>query len=384
MKRNFILLAAVTALAFLAVVTMSPEFQATKTAQKRPLLPDMAKKINDVDKVAIITAGNHTVATIVKSDDGWQLEQMDNYRANWPQLKTLLADLATAKVIETKTDKPKYYARLGVEDVSTKGAKSVMVRLMAGDLKKDVIIGHKSKGEEGQYVRLEGQASSVLVDKQFNVPAETRAWADKRIIDIDAADVAEVEIIHPGGDRILVTKNSASDTDFKLADVPAGREIKSKWAVNSLASVLSLLDLESVRPAADVDWKNAVKLRVLLFSGVEILADVTESDGVYLLRLQATQPQLAVAAKAAGAEKRTGAKQAGGNAQDNDTAPADKKAPDDAAAKAAKAAQQRVEEINQRVKGWAYAISKYKYDAMVKKKEDLLKQPKSKSKSKSK
>jgi|GEM_PF-880736 len=381
MKRNFILLAAVTALAFVAVITMSPEYQVSKTPQKQLLLPEMAKKINDVDKVEIITAGNHAVATMAKAGDEWQLRQMDNYAANWPQLKTLLAGLATAKVIENKTDKPRYYARLGVEDVTGKDAKSVMVRLTAGDLRRDVIVGHKAKGEGGQYLRVGGQAASVLVDKQLNVPAETLAWANKRIIDIDAAEVAEVEIIHPGGDRILVSKVSADDTDFELAGSPAGREIRSKWAVNSLASVLSLLDLESVRPASSVDWKNSVKLRVLLFSGLEILADVTESGGLYLVKLQATHPQLAVAEKQKAGPSGTDREKKEEPDKTGGGTPKGQGKEDEKAARAAEAVQERVDEINQRVQGWAYAISKYKYDAMVKKKEDLLKQPEPKSKS---
>jgi hypothetical protein len=35
--------------------------------------------------------------------------------------------------------------------------------------------------------------------------------------------------------------------------------------------------------------------------------------------------------------------------------------------------QERVESINNKVAGWAYGIAKYKYEAIVKKTEDLLK-----------
>ena len=38
---------------------------------------------------------------------------------------------------------------------------------------------------------------------------------------------------------------------------------------------------------------------------------------------------------------------------------------------------QQVEDINQKVVGWAYGISESKFEAMVKKPEDLLKPPES-------
>ncbi len=368
MKRNFILLAGLTALAFLAVLQLAPDNESTgRVAQKHLLLPDIAAKINDVDRVDIIAAGNVTVATLHKTDTQWQLQQMDNYRANWDQLKTLLAGLASAKVIETKTDKPAYYARLGVEDIDAEDAASVLVRLSIADQHKAIIIGHRAQGTDGQYLRIKGQAASVLVDKTLEAPAEALAWVDKRIIDIKPSEVTEVELIHPGGDRVLVTKVSADDTDFTLADLPAGREIKSQWAVNSLGSVLSLLDLESARPDTGIDWNGAVRMRMLLFSGVEIMAEMLESDGSYLVKLHASHPAADIVDKQDVATEKASVKPTDGEVTQADNVP------DKVAEKAADEVNKRVADINQRVTGWAYAISKYKFEAMVKKTQDMLK-----------
>jgi len=244
-----------------------------------------------------------------------------------------------------KTDKPQYYAQLGVEDVSTQDAESVLVKLSIGNETTGILIGNQAQGRAGQYVRLQDSAASALLDRTLDVSTEQLDWADKRIIDINASEVAEVEIIHPEGERVFVTRISADQTDFDLVGLPPGREIQSSWSVNSFASSLSLLDLESVRSVDSVDWQAAVRMRLLMFSGMEIMADMIEEDGQYLVRLNASHP----AAQAFNF----------GN--------------DDIARQAAEDVANRVEEINQRVNGWAYGIAKYKFEGMVKTQDDILK-----------
>ena len=303
------------------------------------MLPEISEQVNVVDRVEIVTAGNQVAASLIKSEKGWQLEQMDGYRADWPNLQTLLAALAQARVIETKTDKPEYYDRLGVEDISTADAGGVLLKLGIGDQITGVVIGHQAQARQGQYVRLQNSAASVLVDRRLDVSSELSDWVDATIIDINAAEVAEVEIIHPTGERVLVMRISADQTDFDLAGLPTDREIKSSWAVNSLGSVFSMLELDTVRAEGSIDWSDVVRMRLLLFSGVEIMAEMLEADGEYLLRMSASHPAANVIDKPMG-----------------DVA-------------------KMVEDINQKTAGWIYGIPKNKYDAMVKKPEDLLKPP---------
>jgi hypothetical protein len=355
MKRNFLYLAVVTMLAIAAVMVLAPgDGGLEKRSAGTLLLADISGQINDVDRVEIISAGNMTVATMLKSDNQWQLEQMGGYRADWPKLQSLLATLAQARVVETKTDKPEYYTRLGVEDIVAPDASGVLVKLGIGDQSTAILIGRQAQGRQGQYVRLQDERASALVDREIDVPAGELDWADLRIVDINASEVAEVEIIHPQGERLLVTRISADQTDFDLVGLSPDREITSSWAVNSLASVFSMLDMEMVRTAAGVDWSTAVKMRLLMFSGVEILAEMTELEGQYLLRLNASHPAANVVNTPVGEGDASIEQQE-----------IEKRALDDVT--------KTVQSINQKVDGWVYGISKYKYDAMVKKPEDLLK-----------
>jgi len=354
MKRSFLYLAVITVIALLVLV-FAPEYDTPeRTALDTLLLPDVAGHINDVDRVEIVTPGNSVLASMFKGDAGWQLQQMGGYHADWSKLQSLLAAVAQARIVATKTNRPEYYARLGVEDISQETAGSILLKISIGERTSGILIGNQAQGTKGQYVRLQDQAASAQIDRTLAVTTELLDWVDSAIIDINASEVAEVEIIHPQGERILVTRISADQTDFDLVDLPAEREIKSSWAVNSLGSVLSLLDMESVKAAGTYNWDEAVKMRLLMFSGVEIIADLVVSEDHHLLRLRADHPAADVVDK-----------QASPNDVSDEQRDINERAEKDVAA--------RVASINQKTEAWVYVINEQKYDAMASLPEDLLK-----------
>jgi hypothetical protein len=352
MKRNFLYIFAVTLFALLVLWLSAPgDNPGRKAGSDGPFLAEAADSINNVSRVEIVAAGNELVATLEKSENSWKLVQMGGYRADWQRLRTLLAALAEARVVESKTSKPEYYARLGVEDIAAADAGGVLVKLDFGDRVTGVLVGKASLGRPGQYVRLQDVVQSALIDREIEVSTLAQDWVDSTIVDINSSEVAEVEIIHPSGERVLVTRISADQTDFDLVGLSPEREIKSSWAVNSLGSVMGLLTLESVRAEDTSDWSDAIKLRLLMFSGVEILADILEAENEYLMRLQAGHPAAAVV----GGQDKTMDEQSG----------TEERALSDIT--------QVVDDINEKTSGWTYVISKTKYDAMAKKPEDLLK-----------
>jgi len=204
-------------------------------------------------------------------------------------------------------------------------------------------------------------------------------------------DVAEVVIEHPGGEKVRVSKVSANATDFALDGIPKGREVTSKWTVNSLGGLLASLHFEDVRPDAELDWSKALTVEMVRFNGVRLKLQAVEADGAHWVRLSATppppEPQAepeaapeAAAAEAAAAPADSAAKaaakgdtqsaEAGSTAEaagSESTPAAPKPATPDPAAE--------VQALNERVAGWAYKIADYKYTSMDKHLEDLLKQP---------
>ena len=317
-------------------------------------LPGAATKINDVDWLRLTSAGGVTIATLKRGGTAWVVEEASGYRADWQRLKSLLSGLSRAEVIEVKTARPEYYERLGVEDVNSPEASGVMVEFSGDSGIPALIIGKNAQGRDGQYARLRDTAESALINQRFDLSTERSDWLDKNVVDISDAEVVEVEVNHPDGESVKVVKASADDENFILEDIPDGKEIKSDWNVNALAGALSALALESVAPVDEFDWNDAIRFRLLTADGMllelELLAvtsgadtGITEetAEGEYWLRLQAGLYTTAI------------------NTVVEDA--------DDTSATIT-----RAEVINKRVGGWAYRIPKYKFDAMSKRKDDLL------------
>ena len=84
MKKGFAYLLVATILALLVVLVFVPrENVVENSAVSTLLLTGLADRINDVDRVDIVTAGDTIVATLTRTAADWQLEQMDGYHADW-------------------------------------------------------------------------------------------------------------------------------------------------------------------------------------------------------------------------------------------------------------------------------------------------------------
>jgi hypothetical protein len=352
-RKHFSLLLAVT-LAVAVLVLLVPGKTSRKSdVEKVRLLPDLQEQVNDLDWMRVSGAGGSVIATLLRGDGTWRVEEAHGYQADWNQLRTLLADLARAEIVELKTANPAYYARLGVEDMGQANATGVMLEFAASSGLPALVVGNRAQGRDGHYVRLKDAADSVLIDRSLEVPRETMGWLDKNIVHVADTEVVEVEIVHADGDRIVARKTSADDENFALQDIPEGREIKSDWAVDSLANGLASLTFEAVVPADELDWSDSIRFGLVTADGLRIDAELVpveamdggeQTDPEYWIRLQAGLYQTAV-----------------------ESAVTPSPEGDEAA--------QRADTINRRVGGWAYRIPKYKYDAMTKRMADLLSAP---------
>jgi hypothetical protein len=344
-KRHFSALLVITVIAALAVSLLVPQRMARESGNGMGLLlPEVGERINAVTQVVLQGAAMGTVQ-LDRIEDRWQVRELNGYPADWARLRQLLADLAQARILETKTDNPEYYARLGVEDPAQAGATGAMLTLRIEDQEWALIIGNEAAGRAGQYVRLAHSAPGLLIDRVLDIPFEPVGWAERSVVDIPSGDVAEVEVIHPDGDWILARKPGASATDFELENLPAGRETASGWSVNSLGGALSALRMDGVEQGTGDAVDQGVRFRLLTFSGIEYTAAAWQDDAQsHWIMLKAAAPALPAEAEA----------------------DADVEAATDARL-------QEVEAFNRRVSGWRFKIPEYKYTAMTKRLEQLLK-----------
>lgn len=325
-KRHFSILLVITVIVAVAVFLVPRPTGRDASVEPTVYLPELAAVVNDVSMLRVTSEGGSGVVTLERREGGWVVQESHEYPADWGVLRPLLADLSQAEVVEEKTSNPEYYDRLGVEDPTAEGADSKLVEFPGRDVVPAVIVGNSAQGREGQYLRRQGEARSVLVDREIRLPLDRSGWLDRDIVDIPEDDVVAVTIRHGDGEVIEIQRSSTEVTDFTLNDIPEGRKTRSAWTINQMASALSALQLDGVAPVDEVSWAGAIALEVSTEDGLQVKAQLAEDEEHRWIRLEANGAQSA-------------------------------------------------EAINERVEGWAYQIPLYKYDAVNKRMEDLLAEP---------
>jgi hypothetical protein len=371
--------AAVAAILIAIVVNHSnqPQSEGRGEAPAAYVVPELKDHVNDVDKVVITGAESKPVATLTRGANGWSIAEKNGFAADTGKLREFLLKLADAKEVEQKTSSKDKYAALGVEDVSAKDAKGVEVEL--GGLSKPVklIVGNGNQ-HGGTFVRRADAAESWLASGTLTLDKKTESWMRKDLADVAATRVASVDMTRPDGKTVRIAKAAEGDANFKLADIPKGREAGSDFAINGPAATLGGLKFDDALPAKDAPpGDKPLKARFATFDGLVVDVTAWEKDGKDYAQLSASEDEKAAAAHVDAAEAK---------AKEADVAkPADAKSetpPADAAkdrdAKLA-AVRKEVDDLNARFKDWTFVLPPYKYAAINKSTDDLLKPVEDKS-----
>ena len=177
-----------------------------------------------------------------------------------------------------------------------------------------------------------------------------------------------------------VAKYAEGDANFKLADVPKGREAGSDFTVNGLASTLGRPAFDDVVPAKDAPPGDTVlQARFATFDGLVVDVTAWEKDGKDYARFtprSTAQAEKSIAAAQAKA-KADSRRARPASAKDAKTDDAPIKPPRSAIrpriATEARCAQQGSRRPQRGFKDWTYVLPPYKYANMDKKLDDLLK-----------
>jgi hypothetical protein len=381
--------AALVAILIAVVVNHSnqPRSESGGEAPAAYLVPELKDHVNDVDKVVITGAESKPVATLTRGANGWSIAEKNGFAADTGKLREFILKLADAKLLEQKTSSKDKYAMLGVEDVSGKDAKSVEVEL--GGLAKPVklVIGNSNQ-HGGTFVRRAGEAESWLASGSLAPDRKTENWLRKDLADIAATRVSSVEITRPDGKAVHLAKAAEGDANFKLADVPKGREAGSDYTINGPASALAGLKFEDAVPAKDAPpAEKPLKARFATFDGLVVEVTAWDKDGKDYAQLSASEDEKVATAhadaemakvKEADAAKAAAAKSADAKPDDakTDTAAADPAKDRDAKLAAVR---KEVDDLNARFKDWTFVLPPYKYAAINKAPDDFLKPVEDKS-----
>ena len=412
-SRNVKVLAIVVLVLFAGLFALNSMDRRESPAGGNLVFPELKSRLNDINAVTITDADGQITLRRETDDDApdgrWVAADFGGYPVDTGSLRQLLLAIADARKLEQKTSDPELYGRLGVGDPRENDGSGLLVSARGDSAAVALILGDTAQGEF-RYARIPEEAPSWLISENPTLPAERAGWLLAEIVDIDTSRIESAVIQHADGEVIALRKAGANDPNFEVEDIPEGRELRYPSVANSIAAVVSSLNLEDVRRAAAKDGSAegaeedaAVTVKFRTFDGLELLlrayrhSDATpdaetdeanaetgndsDDDEQYWIALTAT-----ASAPPAGEEARPAAEDADGpdageapieatadSAEDADDSadPEAGEAPVEATADPAKEAA----DINDRVSGWMYRIANYKADQLMRRWEDLLSEP---------
>jgi Domain of unknown function (DUF4340) len=340
--------------------------------------------VNDV--AAIVIKGGTNELDLAKKDNLWRVKQRHDYPADFSQISQFLLKAADLKVVQSDDVGPSQLGRYKLlpPGLGTNTAVSVELRDQNGKLLKTLLLGktHLRKptgnssqmgdmGEsegwpDGRYVMVGtgGKTVDVISDPLSSLEAKPAQWLNKDFFKVEK--IRSIAVTYPvASNSWKVTRDSATGSDWKLADAKPGEKLDSS-KTSSFSYALSSPSFNDVLPA---DTKP-------LPAGLDkptVLTLDTFDNFTYTIKVgQKTNDDLpmTVAVTAQIPQERTAGK---------DEKPADKARLD----KAFKDKQKKLEDKltqEQSYGKWVYLVSNWTLDSLLKDRKDLLVVPKAEPK----
>ena len=359
-QKTLILLTLITAIVVVTTVVMMKETPEGSTTESAAFLGALEERVNDVARIEV-NAGGSTIV-IVKNDEDWALESSGGYPAKFEVIKKVLLDLKELERSEGKTSNPEFYSKLGVSAPIEGPGGSTQIELAdgTGTPIAAVILGNQKPGRSPQtYARKPDEAQAWLINGSVTVQLDPSFWIEKQFANIAGDRVADVTILRSDEAPLRVFKDRPTDANFMVGGIPEGREPISESIANSVASGLSYLSLEEVRPASEVTFAEPLVATALFRSwdGILVRVETTRVDDQNWIRLRAetgTPPTILPELPAEGEEP-------------VEPAPYEGASPEEIAAE--------IQAFNDSVGPWAYRVAPYKLSSFEKRLEELLREP---------
>ncbi|MAB79877.1 MAG: hypothetical protein CMJ89_11040 [Planctomycetes bacterium] len=360
-------LALVTAGAAIAVAVTLQKGEAQGGPEDLGLLFEgLDDRINDVATFSIMKEGE--TLTLERSDEDpneWLVSSIGGYPAKYEPVKKAVVRLANMAIQERKTNKPTHFEKLGVTEPEAEGSTSrrITVADASGNELASVILGETTfRGRNPiTYVRRTGEERVYLCDGKIDAEPEIRTWIDTVALRLENDRIQEVTITHADGEILELGRDEDNHTQFRVKNLPPGRELSHESVANGIATALSSLSFDEVRPADEIDFQAEplVQARYLCHDGLVLTIEMARADDKTWARLRTSYE--APPAPPEPAEETEDEEAAEASPDELSTG-----TPDPQAIRA------EAEEMATRHALWAYALPSYKADAISKRMEDLL------------
>ena len=258
-RRTVTLLGTLTLLTAIgAAVAMTDRLSEVRTeVQSELLYPDFDRRASEVHQIEVIRSQDNEDGTIsiVRTGDGWILQQRDGYPARTDTVRKLLFDIGQLELIERKTADPGRFDRLQLRDVAQEDSKAarLVVTSADGETLVDLHVGKRrdslSGGDPMVYVRRTDETQTYLAEGSLEIKGKAPLWLFREVVDVPQGSIQRALLVTDAGTRTQLERETADGRDFRIVDLPEGRTVDSQYAVNNAATVLDKLMFDDVRTA---------------------------------------------------------------------------------------------------------------------------------------
>jgi hypothetical protein len=277
-------------------------------SEPQPLFPGLTARINDLGEIAVTTK---TMSFHVRStDQGWVVVEKNAFPADFSIIRTTAVGVASLETLSAMTATPELHARLGL-GAPDAGGDAVRIALAdrAGQPMADVLVSTTPQrpepdGRNRLYVRRSNENQSWLARTNLMLRTELADWLAKNVVAITRDRIQSVTVTPTTGPAYTVSRASADDVDYTLANMPAQRELSFPGSANSVALALVDFTFDDVAPAGDIDFARAVQHSTKTFDGLTVTVRVADKDGQHWASVaaQADNPEKQMEAAAINAK----------------------------------------------------------------------------------
>ncbi len=379
MKQKSVLILSIVTLGAVAIAALALRDGEASSAQagRTRLFPELSGRINDVTEVRLEKSGKS--ATLKRTGSQWELADRGGYPALFENVKELAVRVADLEIEEAKTKKKENHAKLGLEwpPSSTVEGEEGEAGLLtfkdaSGQELASLVVGKSEwQGDKPKvFVRRAGEDQVYLCAPRqtLEVDPEVKRWIDPKFIDLLGDRVQTVSIEHADGERVEIGRSAENHTKFIVQNLPLGQNERYEGVASGVAQALAGAQLDDVRPVAEVDFAQepVAKTRFRCVDGLEVIVESAKFQEKTWIRLAAsfTPPPESAGAPASsenGAEP--------GVLEDGEAPGQPETKPE------GKDVAQEALELNQRLSPWAFELSSYKADTLVRRMQDMLAEP---------
>ncbi|HVT71644.1 MAG TPA: DUF4340 domain-containing protein [Lacunisphaera sp.] len=179
-----------------------------------------------------------------QADGAWHVADYYDFPADFAKLSRLIDDLTSARIQRLVTSRPDRLERLEFKD------SAITLLDAAGKDLWQVTLGKNAEGG-GRFLRYNTEQKGYLANLTSYLDTDPKGWADTALLNLQADDLAGVELSFADG-RIVAATRAKKGDPWTSAGAPAGKQLKSA-TINSVIGNLAPLRFTDTKALDDAD-----------------------------------------------------------------------------------------------------------------------------------